>query len=316
MGVKNVEKKVQSLNLGKSAVFLGDLHIEQDSIEECIKLAEYISTIKADTLIQLGDWSDCNKFTTDELYCSTYMANLFKSKFKNVIVIQGNHDLAQKNKAIIDYLEFLGITILHDDSVVSINNVNFRLGHWFIDKSWDAFGKYRYKLEDLTKQNKKDKVKYTLLGHQHNFQDMSKKDYVFHLGSARYVNFGENGELPKHYAYFNGKSLELKYIEGLRPLINATTIEDLIKAPSDAKVRYIFKSFKQLKDELDTVNELGKKYFQFKKKLDFDNVISTGEEVNTEKKNTKQIIKEWLKQKIDDPEVKKLLVSEFKKEFA
>jgi len=298
------------IHSSKGILFLGDLHVDFNSIKECEDIANEIAfSGKADILIQLGDICDKNKLSSHELDSLTSMVNNWTKVFKEVHILEGNHDKLDKNYSIIMYLKHLGIHIHDDDILFETNLGKIRCGHYFIDKSYSSFGHFRMTLAEF-----KQDYQYGFLGHQHDYQRL--EDNFHHLGSSRFVSFGEkkiNESASKKYSVIDSKGLQFFNLNSTIPMYDVSSLDELTNLPKMAKVRYVFNSFEQLKNDLDTVNNEKNLYYLLQKKLNFSNVNL--KEIKTEETKTKDIIRQFLKD-IDDPDVKRLLTEEFKKEYA
>lgn len=290
---------------------MGDLHIELSDLQECKDIVSEINRIGKQygckQLIQLGDLCDRNKLTSEEVFDLTQNVDRWASCFEQVHIIEGNHDKLDNKHSIIDYLYYLApnITIHSDEAVISTSLGGVLCGHWFVDKSNGAFGHYKYTVEELRKR----KEKIVFLGHQHDAQAID--DFIYHTGSSRYVDFGESTK-PKKVAILSDK-LEWVELKSPIPLYNVTSLSELAKVPDRAKVRYIFKSFSQLKNEIEAVEELKVRFFRFKKKLDFQN-----ENIKVQKTSVRKTPKEMFNALLDDIQdldVKQTLKEEFELEF-
>lgn len=298
-------KKI-NLQSSKGILFLGDLHVDYISLQECEAIANEIAfSNKADVLIQLGDICDKNKLSSHELDCLTAIIKNWQSVFKEVHILEGNHDKLDKDYSIIMYLKHLGVNIHDDDVIFNTPYGNVHCGHYFIDKSLSSFGHFRMTLEEF----KKD-CDYGLLGHQHDFQQF--EDNFCHLGSSRYVSFGERKVQSKLYAVLNNNDFDFSVVTSAIPMYDVSSLSELERVPKKSKIRYIFNSFEQLKNELNAVNTLKNNYYLFQKKLNFGS-IKVENKIETVNK-TNEIISNFLKQ-IEDKDVRKILEEEFKKEF-
>ena len=184
-----------------------------------------------------------------------------------------------------------------------------------MDKSKDAFGKYKYTLKQL--QNAED-IKgigfhYCFLGHQHDFQVLDESHGIYHLGSARYVSFAEDVNIKKKLAWLHDGIFELVELKSVVPIVDAYNLDDLKSLNARTKVRYIFTNFQQLKNEINEVNKLKSNFYQFKIKLQFKDQKNKVE-VNAEKTNIKSFVNEWLKN-IKDTEIRDILQEEFTQEL-
>jgi DNA repair exonuclease SbcCD nuclease subunit len=285
---------------------VGDIHLDEVSAEECYDIAYEIVKIKRDRIdgpcdiLFLGDICDKNKLNAVELDKLLGFFQIFKSTFRELIIIKGNHDQYDSDSSIVDFLNYFDIQIEADEFVY--NDCLF--GHFFTDKSTSAFGRYRYKIEDLKK-----KYKYTLLGHQHDFQQLAEN--IYHVGSIRFIDFGERPDIKKRIAILTDK-IEFVELTYTMPIYDVCMITELEALPDKAKVRYIFKSLTQLKEEIDIIQKLSTRFFQFKTK----NAFLTAPAVETnDRLDYKKFIFEWLKT-IQDKDVNQLLTDSILSEIA
>lgn len=185
---------------------------------------------------------------------------------------------------------------------------NYLFGHWMVSDSKFAYGTAAYKTEDLSK--------YTacFLGHQHTPQVI--KPNIFHLGSIRYVSFGEFGE-PKGFAILDGTAPEPLYreIKHCIPMheINLSHAKEsgysiFDTMPIQSKVRVVIDSWELYKETADLLNKVGKKFFEFKIKHEYE---SPKIEVSTKTVQKSNIIENYL-ENIQDKEVKVILKEQFK----
>jgi hypothetical protein len=313
---------MNKITIENDIVFLGDVHLEEDSIGECFKILDELvkSYPKECTLVQLGDLTDKNKLNAIELDALTEFAVGLASHFKQVIFIDGNHSKLDKNNSIINYLVHLreNIEVYQDELELDFAGKKIIVGHFFLDTSNGAFGDFRYKAEELSQ-----KYDYGLFGHQHDLQDhLAKKGHFLHLGSARYTSFGEDLDNPKYYAYLDKESAEqglavaLDVIYGCTRLVNIYSLEELASAlestqVGELKVRYIISSFEQLKKEIDLLKPYKNAFAQFKIHNQFinDNYKKI-EETTTESFNSAELINTWI-EKIEDKDVKQILTEAF-----
>lgn len=291
----------------------GDLHIEVDALSEIKGIIEEICQIgkenSCNICFQLGDYCDKGRLYATELYSLSENTQKLKDSFNFVGILKGNHDVESTESSVIDFLEFLGVNICNDETMLETPFGKVLLGHWFLKESNDAFGTWqRYTLEELKKKYVYD---HCLIGHQHDFQKLDEKTY--HLGSSRYVAFGEKPSIKKKCFILNKDGLKFIELKSVIPMCNVSSLEELQKLPDRTKVRYIFKSFDNLKNEIQQVDKVKDRFHSFKKKLDFStiNPILNLSSIQPDKNIKKEeIIKNWL-ERIKDEEVKRILTEEF-----
>ena len=288
-------------------VVFTDPHIEEKSIEELGKFFDNLIEIPADVCVCIGDYYDKKRPTVNEIKYGTLWASWLKNTFSDVYFIKGNHDEISNELSSIDYLNNLGIHVVPE---LVLDNIGFF--HCMTEKSNMAFStvvpnasKWEKHLKDF------DKYTLTFLGHQHSFQEVGEK--VYHLGSCRYIDFGEVNDEHKYVALINSKSNELEFLENddILPMKEVSTIKALEDIDRKTKTRYLFTSFDQFKKEINKVSELSKEFAIFKTKLNFKEEPKE-KKVEVENINLNSIIKKWLED-IDDNDVKKELKTEFEK---
>jgi DNA repair exonuclease SbcCD nuclease subunit len=234
------------------------------------------------------------------------IADMWINHFAIVDVLTGNHDELSFPFSMVNYLRYIN----KKDRYINVTGGShitppLRFGHYFIEKSKDSFGKYDYSTENFLKANKEAGVKYSLLGHQHDFQDMG--DNCYHLGSVRYVNFKEDSKIKKCVAIHYDDRLEFIELSSVIPMFDVDSLVELEKIPNKAKVRYTYNSFEQAKDEVLKVNKIKNRFHIFKTKHNYT--------VQTTKRETapKWTAIGWIRQ-LEDSDVKKLLLDEFRQE--
>jgi len=289
-------------------LILGDLHINERSIPEITEIFDkdiipLVAGNHYDRIIQLGDWFDKNTPSPAELKFSSALVQNLKIYFKEVIILSGTgeHDLL-RGVSVIEHLESLGIKVVKGDYID--NNILY--GHFMVNESRFAFG--------TGKCGKKDLENYTavILGHQHTPQIIAPN--IIHLGSIRYCSFNEVG-LSKSILSLENDKPEYISLEHTINMIDVTDVGQLEQIPERTKVRVIFNSFEDYKKNASYVNKIGKKFFQFKIKMNFEEsktvVVSMKDSALTHATAKNNIIQSYI-DKIEDKEVKKLLSDQFK----
>jgi predicted phosphodiesterase len=218
---------------------------------------------------------------------------MFTEKYKEVIMLEGNHD-----KNTIKYILSLGVKVV--PNIVIDNNY---YGHFFVEKSIKSFNSAKRSLDEFNDYN------YVFLGHQHTFQILGNKRV--HPGSCIFVDFGEVDDTSKNIIMLENNNMEIIELKSPIPMIDVFKREDLDKLDKNYKVRYVIKTFNQLKQETNDLDQYKEKFYQFKIKLDFD---TKGETLEiAPKKNTNEIIENWLNN-IEDQDVKKELELSFRED--
>ena len=279
-------------------LIFSDPHIDEKSIPELDSVfAEICEDFPADELIMCGDYYEKKQPTTREVLFGTKWAKQFKQRYEKVIFLRGNHDKTEDISAI-DYLQYLGITIVNDYT----DECNNYFGHFMVVGSRLEYGTAKCSLTDL-----KTKAR-IILGHQHSFQTLA--DNAYHLGSIRYVNFNEAKDTDKFIAKIDDKN-EIHFIplSSPMPMYDVNSIEDLSTIETGmVKVRLIINSFNQFKREIDIISKIKHKYNVFKIKLNFEKSTNPIEakKIDVKIKKLDEVLREGI-DKIKDKDVKKLL---------
>jgi len=272
-----------------------DPHITEPTLLELEGIFNEIYQQEADELIMLGDYYNSKKPNAKEILFGTKWAVKFVEKYKKVIFLRGNHDKTQDISAI-DYLKYLGIKIV-DDYVDEDNNY---YGHFMVEGSKFEYGAYKYTASQLAHYNM------VFLGHQHSYQEI--KGHIWHLGSVRYVGFGEVFDKSK-YILKLGEKPEFIPLNSPIPMVDVKSVKELPNINSKTKVRCLVTSFDQFKREINEISKWKDKFAEFKLKLEFgDNPITASDkkDIKLEKKNLQQLITQYI-EKIADKDVKDLL---------
>lgn len=278
----------------------GDIHLNERSIPEIEEIFEKdIFPISADKFVQLGDWFDKNLPSPAELKFSTELVLKLKKQYKEVIILSGTgeHDVL-RGTSVIEHLASLGVDTIKGD--LNYNNILF--GHFMLHESQLAFGTGKYGIKDL------EKYDYVFLGHQHIPEPLTNN--IFHLGSIRYCSFNEIGRM-KVIGILEGNKFQEITIKNCIPMRDVTDLNQLEHINARTKVRVIFNSFEDYKKNASYVNKIGKKFFQFKLKMNFEEskkLITGSKKIYTPKSN---IIKEYI-EKIEDKDVRQMLEEQFK----
>lgn len=291
----------------KTIVFT-DPHITLDSIEELDNVFSEINDLstyyKANRIICLGDYYHRTRLHPKELDFGTYEA-LRLAKDKEFIMIKGNHPAIDDNNSSVTYLEHVGIKVVEQ---FIDNNMFFghfmtedssQTGRQYVAEAPTMFDKYEKYVKDIKHYD------LVLLGHQHNFQKLDS--HIFHLGSCRWVSFGEVADTEKYITIIDNEKFNFLPLLSPIPMVDVDSVDKLIDIDNQTKVRLIFKSFKQFKYEINKIGSFKNKFVDFKIKLDF---ITEHEKIETSNKSTHNIIKEWLDNIIDD-DIRTLLKEQF-----
>ena len=284
-------------------VIVGDLHIEEKAIPEICSIFENdIFPIKADRFIQLGDWFHFNRPTPSELVYSVKLVAYLKQQYKEVIILSGNgeHDMLH-DESTVSHLASLGVKTVKGDYIED----NILYGHFMIHESRFAFGTGRMGIKDLAK------YQFVFLGHQHSPEVLGAEEAIYHVGSIRHVSFNEVTD-RKGVIVLEDNRLTFIPITHCYPMIDVTDATKLEQIGVLCKVRMIFNSFEDYKKNASYVNKIGKRFFQFKIKMNFEeskkiDIISS----KLDSAKTNDIIQSYI-DKIEDKDVREMLDKQFK----
>ena len=249
--------------MSKSSIIIGDLHINEQAIPELTKIVDEILSINSpDRYVQLGDFYDKNKPTPLELKFGTDVVRRLKanSKLQEVVIISGTgeHDIYH-DTSVIEYLSNLGIKAVKGDYI----DDDILYGHWMTNQSKYEYGSFKKTVKELKK------YKRVILGHQHSYQLLAKN--ICHLGSVRYVNFGEVDDKEKYIGILKGQDLKLHVLKSPMPMIDVTSVKELSNIkPGLVKVRLVINSFKQFKQEVNEIHKWKHKFHTFKVQYKFE----------------------------------------------
>lgn len=279
--------------------FFSDPHITLDSIDELENtfnwILEYFKSKKLNTIVMLGDYFTKKTPNIKAFIFGTKWARKFKDNFEKVIFLNGNHDNKEQTSNL-EYLKYLDIEVV-DEYVFEKEKIY--CGHFFVKESPINYGKDYKSLKSI------GKFKYIILGHYHDFSELDKN--AWHLGSCRYVSFGETKE--KYVAVFDGKIFSFEKIPTVIPAITVHTVKELKKINKNTKVRIVFDNLQEYKKFLAEAKKYHKKFIKFKAEVNFeDNNIdfNSSNDIN----DNKEFVLKWLNEQEKD--VKKTLEPLFK----
>lgn len=277
---------------------IGDSHIEESSIEELSVIFDEILNIKADRVIHLGDLLEKKNPSAIEVKFATYIADKFSRKYSEIIILTGNHNEVNKDLSCVDYLSYFG----------NINIYKFfkdkdYFGHFCIAESDKSYGDIGL----LTKQELLY-YRFSLLGHQHSFQEIVK-DKLWHLGSIIFQTFAETG-IPKRVALIDDNKNNIEFIElkSPIPMLQLNSIDRLSTLSSRLKVKIVYTDYEVYKKELNLLPRFKDYFYKFIYELKFEKEIV---KIKKDTAEDKSLITKWLQQ-IKDKEVQSLLTSVMK----
>jgi len=282
-------------------LIVGDLHINERAMPEIEEIFEKdILPIEADRFIQVGDWFDKNQPSPAELKFSTDLVLKLKKHYKEIIILSGTgeHDIL-RGISVIEHLSSLGVDTIKGE----LNYNNCLYGHFMLHESKLAFGTGKMGKKDLVK------YKYVFLGHQHIPEYIPEN--IFHVGSIRFCSFNEVHDKKRIMILENEKISPYIYLKHCIPMIDVTDVTLLEQIDPHTKVRVIFNSFDEYKKNASYVNKIGKRFFQFKIKMNFEsNKLEIGsKKIDTGTKSN--IISDYIN-KIKDKDVREMLKEQFK----
>lgn len=277
--------------MSKIVVF-SDPHITESALSEldCI-FKEILSISSKDTiLIMCGDYFHKSRFTYKEMLFGLDWAKLFVNNYKKVYFLEGNglHEKVGEHSAI-EYLTRIGVEVLEE-----LELDGYYFGHYMVSESKFNYGKEVRSIKELSK------YKGVFLGHQHSYQEK------IHPGSCRYVSFGEVEDTGKYYFTIENDIITRHRINSCYYMLDARTIEDLQIFPKDSKVRLRISDFEYYKDNIETINDLGKRFIDFKLETSFK-LDNSNLQVSSKQLSTKDSLIEWLNSENVDSEIKEYL---------
>ena len=155
------------------------------------------------------------------------------------------------------------------------------------------------------------KYQFVFLGHQHSPEVLGAEEAIYHVGSIRHVSFNEVTD-RKGVIVLEDNRLTFIPITHCYPMIDVTDATKLEQIGVLCKVRMIFNSFEDYKKNASYVNKIGKRFFQFKIKMNFEeskkiDIISS----KLDSAKTNDIIQSYI-DKIEDKDVREMLDKQFK----
>jgi DNA repair exonuclease SbcCD nuclease subunit len=290
-------------------LILGDTHIDKSCFNELENVfTEVLKNRKGcGAIICLGDYYDKKNPTASEIEFGTKWATIFKKEFGRFVMIEGNHPAIDDTSSSVKYLQHCGVE-LYDDTM--FDSVYY--GHYMVQESLCGFGETKKAIDLVTL------YPLSVLGHQHSFQEINLPDEVgsiVHLGSCRYVDFGEANDKEKVMAIEENGQLTVLPINTLRPMRVVDNASECEHLPPHYQVCLDIKSFAQLKREASQIEMYKNKFYKFKVKFSFVKqqatlVIADNPSVKVE---VGDIVSKWLGT-VADEEVKAELLNQMKAE--
>ena len=300
-------------------LIVGDIHIDENSIFELETTFEEILTYEAKTIVFLGDIFHKNHPTPAELLFAFKQFKKISFKYKNVDILWGNHDMF-KGMLVTELLKNINLNIRVYKNIMhayynSLSSIY--IGHHFVTESSDNYSRKTESIKKISAQ-----YEYVLLGHQHRFQKLNENSW--HLGSIRYVGYGEYNDplIPKKIALINNNEIKFKDLKNPYKLLQFNNYNELVKYINETKgknkiienkIRIRYTDFTEYKKDINKLEKLSVVLKdKIKLKLDFqkNNIIQKNSQHKVKKTiDKKNIIKKWLKS-IKDKDVQNILEKE------
>jgi predicted phosphodiesterase len=277
----------------------GDYHIEETCSSECVAISNEICSYDADIMVNLGDLFEKKSPTPYETYIASLITKAFTNKFSEVCYLTGNHTEISPAYTNIDYLAMISDNLKIVGNEYIFENILF--GHYMTNKSSLMYCKSDRSVEPLTKH------RFTLLGHQHSFQKLA--DNVWHLGSTRWVHFGEANDEKKYCAIIENGNIVFHEIKNAVPMRAVSTLDDLRKLSNKTKIYYKIRTFEQLKNEIEELKKVQKDFYMFRIKIEPVTNNNSVIQVNTNR-NIRETIKKWIDE-LSNNDIKTELIDEF-----
>jgi DNA repair exonuclease SbcCD nuclease subunit len=275
-----------------------DPHIRENSLGELENIFQEIISYDADMCICVGDFLE-RRPTPKEIYFATEWSKKFVDRYKRFVLVVGNHPQLSKDFSSEDYLKFLGVELYNTVFTMEDNGKKYAFPHLMCQDSLKYFN---------TEQTFTDIDKYDgiILGHQHIFQEIN--EYTYHLGSCRFVDFGE-ASVPVKYIAIIDEGIEFIELNNVIPMVSVKDIKELAYINPNSKVCITINDFETFKNNINQIEQYKKLFYQFKLQLNFKNSIENSKELQDTEISFDTILREWL-EKIEDKDVKKILSDE------
>jgi DNA repair exonuclease SbcCD nuclease subunit len=238
-------------------LLIGDLHIEDKAIDEIKEVfVKDILPIKADEVIQLGDFFDKSKITPREADFASWLVIELKKRYETITILSGTgrHEFLSGVKAI-EHLKYLGVEVVSEYYPKVIDEKKCLFGHFMVQESKLNFGEATKKSKDLKQFD------YVVLGHQHLTEEIIKNK-IYHIGSIRWQHWGEVKDTYKRVMILdNGKLNEIK-LKTPVPMVDVTDVTELEQLPNRVKVRPVFTSYSYFVNSIKTIEKFKNKFVE------------------------------------------------------
>ena len=306
-------------------LIFGDLHLKKEELKECILVLEEIGMLckkhEVSQVINLGDTFDVLKPESECLdVFSTFINRLNRPM---TVLAADSHESTTNEHSIVNHFGILNnnITVVKE----YIDETFLYCGHFILNESKINYG---------AKLGKKDLEQYKLvyLGHQHTHQII--KPNICHLGSCRWVDFGESQDKAKVVCLiqnYKEKDQKIHFIalKSPYPMVDVHLHEKVVlgasgeeiqgkfeayldKLDPNTKVRVLFHDFQSYTQVIPKLYMYKSKFVQFKEKKEFiisDLALRTPK---TETSSLKESLTKYLEDNKIEDSIKQILLEEIK----
>jgi DNA repair exonuclease SbcCD nuclease subunit len=331
----------------KNILVAGDLHISQDSLEECKAILEeqkqLIRTYDVDTYISTGDNFDTIKPTSQEL--DLFSSFLKEINIPSIIIAAQSHESTSEDDSVLNHFGLLNDRIQIVKEFKDANKLY--IGHFIVAES---------KLNKFGATVSKEALKnyfIAILGHGHNFELMPPN--IMQLGSSRFVSFDEailkykmaaliqnydtkpmvqeialKSPIPMKDIVLDDKKTQNSQIQGSTDTEKGKIIDSgrakssnlsveiasvealgayLDRLPTKNKVRVCFRNYAMWREFLNVSEKYKEKFSLFKEKKDF---IMNSSLVISKQENLllKDALIEWMQKNNVEEKIRGILLEE------
>ena len=202
--------------------YISDLHLDSH-VKTSKEATHFISKLmgSGDILLFAGDLDESSDFLVPAL-------SVFKSFYKNVVFIPGNHDLYgntyNRLACLEDIAEYYGVTVLnyntHNFGDITVGGGPCWCDFSYTGNRWEAFRKYPYEMKDLShidpRYFKHDAWKYADIVNDTFLRLEPKCDIlVSHFGGKREsIEPYYKNDFSTNYFYWNGEQIKKPWVFG------------------------------------------------------------------------------------------------------
>ena len=193
--------------LNKNYLFFSDLHITKKDLPECkAVLGEIIDLCDSHQITHIFNLGD----TFDNLHPTSCEFDLFSDFITALnrpitILAAQSHESEDSTNSIVNHFSILNknVTIVKE-----YKENDLYCGHFIVNQSKNNYG-------GTVDASTLKKYKYVILGHEHIPEDIGN---IYQLGSVRYVDFGDNGAIPKRVAIIDEEGLKFVNLKSPIPM--------------------------------------------------------------------------------------------------